>query len=68
MIVMYESTTGHNLDKSVICPKCNRGRLGNIQASSEAILSRRGKPPPIEHGECVQVKCNVTLTSVNFEN
>jgi len=62
MIVMHESTTGHNLDKPVICPKCNRGRLGNIQEHSEAILSRRGKPPPIEYGECVQVKCNVCRT------
>ena len=59
MIVVCESEVTYEVSKPVICPKCNRGRIGNIPAWSEATISRRGKPPPDERGECVQVKCPV---------
>ncbi len=47
------------MSKPVICPNCKRGRLGSIPEWSEANISRRGKPPPEERGEGVQVKCPV---------
>ena len=62
MIVMHESTATKHLNKPVICPKCNRGRLGNIPEQSEAVLSRRGNPPRNELAELsdyVQVKCYI---------
>jgi len=73
MIFMQESTAGKHLNKPVICPKCNRGRLGKIPEHSEAVLSRRGNSPRNEPGEYVQVKCYIcrslwTLTIANIEN
>jgi len=72
MIFMQESTTKH-LCKPVICPKCNRGRLGKIPEHSEAVLSRRGNPSRNEPGDYVQVKCYVcrslwTLTIANIDD
>jgi len=58
MIFMQESTTAH-MNKPVVCPKCNRGRLGKIPEESEAVLSRRGNPSRIAQGDYVQVKCYV---------
>ena len=57
MIVIQASATIDEMKKPVICPKCEKGRIGNIPAWSEAVISRRGKPPPGIRGEGVQVKC-----------
>ena len=59
MIIMHESVAAHVTDKPMICPKCERGKLGNIPGGSDAPLSRRGRPPPDEHGEYVQIKCHI---------
>lgn len=70
MIVVCESAVAYKSDKPVICPKCGRGRLGNIPGGSEAVISRRGKPPPYEYGDYVQIKCPVCrkLWSLTIEN
>ena len=57
MIILQASVAADKLTKPVICPKCGRGKLGNIPVESEAVISRRGKPPPDERSERVQVKC-----------
>ena len=57
MIVMHESAVTDKADKPILCPKCERGRLGNISNRSQAVLSKRGKPPPNERSEYLQVKC-----------
>ena len=57
MIVVCESEAANKAAKPVICPKCERGILGHIPDGSEAVLSRRGKPPPDRQGDYVQVKC-----------
>ena len=60
MIVMHESAAAVDKSKKpVICPKCKRGTLGHIPEQSEAVLSKRGKPPPDEQGVYVQVKCYI---------
>lgn len=59
MIVVHESASASEMNKPVICYKCKRGKLGSIPAWSKAVISRRGKPPPKESGESVQVKCAV---------
>jgi hypothetical protein len=59
MIVVQESAADYEISKPVICPKCTRGRIGNIPEWSEAVLSRRGKPPPNEQNEGIQVKCPI---------
>ena len=45
MIVMHESAAAYKKTKTVICPKCNRGKLGRIPEQSDAVLSKRGKIP-----------------------
>ena len=70
MIVVAESVAVYKAGKPVICPKCGRGTLGHIPEESQAILSKRGKPPPDEQGDYVQVKCHIcrsywTLTIEN---
>lgn len=62
MIAMYEGKTTTDMSKPIICPKCERGRLANIPEWSEAVLTRRGKPPPGNKGEGVQVKCPTCRT------
>jgi phage FluMu protein Com len=57
MIVLQESAPTEGMTKPVICPKCERGRLGNIPEWSDAVLSKRGKPPPEKRNLGVQVKC-----------
>ena len=59
MIVLHESAAANNRTKPVICPKCERGRLGDIPEWSSAVMSRRGKPPPDERDEGLKVKCPV---------
>ena len=59
MIIMHESAAVYKATKPVICKKCKRGKLGHIPVESEAVLSKRGKAPPDEQGEYVQVKCFV---------
>ena len=70
MIIMHESAAVEKTHKPLICPKCERGRLGHIHKKIEADISRRGKPPPDEQNLSVQVKCYVcrsfwTLTIKN---
>lgn len=59
MIVLQESAAVDNMTKPVLCPKCERGRLGDMPEWSNAVISRRGKPPPDEQGEGLKVKCPV---------
>ena len=59
MIIVCESTPTYKTGKSVTCPKCGRGIIGHIPEESEAVISRRGKPPPDEQGDYVQVKCHI---------
>jgi hypothetical protein len=69
MIVLQASKTAISA-KPVVCPKCGHGKLGHIPAQSEAVISRRGKPPPDERGDCVQIKCPVcrSLWTLTIEN
>jgi hypothetical protein len=62
MIVMHESASAYKGAKTVICSKCKRGKLASIPEKSEAVLSKRGKPPPDEKEDYVQVKCAVCRT------
>jgi phage FluMu protein Com len=57
MIVLQESAAEVEMTKPVICPKCKRGKLGNIPQWNEAVLSKRGKSPPNERNPGVQLKC-----------
>ena len=57
MIVLQASVAADEMTKPVFCPKCERGKLGNIPEKNEAVISKRGKPPPDRRGECFQVKC-----------
>ena len=59
MFEVQESVADYVGSKPVICPKCERGKLGSIPEWSEAVISRRGKPPPGDKDEGVQVKCPV---------
>ena len=59
MIMVCESAAAYGMSKPVICPKCETGKLGYIPEWSEAVISKRGKPPPDERDEGVQVKCPV---------
>jgi len=59
MITMHESAVYEETDKPVICPKCTRGRLGHIPEDNEAVVSKRGKPPPNKKGSYIKVKCHV---------
>ena len=72
MIVMHESPAAYKeaTTKPVICPKCERGRLGSIPGHSDTVLSKRGKPPPGTYGEYVQVKCHVcrSIWTLTIEN
>ena len=69
MIILQASATNVST-KPVVCPKCGRGKIGHIPIKSEAVISRRGKPPPDERGDCVQVKCSVcrSLWTLTIEN
>ena len=57
-------------DKPVICPKCERGTLGHIPEESEAVISKRGKPPPGEKANYLKVKCYIcrSLWKMTIEN
>jgi len=57
MIVMHEITAHDKTKKPVLCPKCERGTLGHIPNESEAVVSKRGKPPPDEQKTYFQVRC-----------
>jgi len=57
MVVVNGATTTVKGNKTLICPKCNRGRIGSVPAWSKTSLSPRGKPPPGDHRECVFVRC-----------
>ena len=59
MFVVQESEADHGTNKPVICPNCERGKLGVIPEWSEAVISRRGKPPPGGQNMGMQVKCHV---------
>jgi hypothetical protein len=61
MIIMHESRTAYRnkTTKPVICPKCERGRLGSVPGHSEAVLSKRGRPPQGIHDDYVQIKCHI---------
>ena len=70
MIVLHEGAAAHRGKEPLICTKCKRGKIGNISKHSAANISRRGKPPPDERGESVEVKCPVcnTLWTLTIEN
>jgi len=70
MIVLHESAAVDKSTKPTICPKCKRGILGHIPKNSEAVISRRGKPPPDKKGEYLQVKCHIcrSLWTLTIEN
>ena len=59
MIVVCESAAVYRKSKPVLCPKCERGIIGHIPEGSTAVVSRRGKAPPDERGDYVQVKCHI---------
>ena len=59
LFVVQESAAAYGRSKPVICPKCENGKLGYIPKRSEALISRRGTPPPDERDEGVQIKCPV---------
>ena len=69
MMVLHESVTICEMNKFIVCPKCKHGKIGKIPEHSTAVISRRGKPPPNEQRECIQVKCSVcgTLWSLTIE-
>ena len=56
---VHEGAVEYGKGKPVICPKCERGKLGSIPEWCEAIVSRRGRPPPGESVAGVEVKCPV---------
>ena len=62
MIYLMECAAEIETLKPVICPKCNRGKIGNIPTWSKMILSKRGKPPPRIRFNGVQVKCGKCKT------
>ncbi len=68
MIMVSESKKIGRM-KPVACPKCERGRIGNIPEWSNAVLAPRGRPPPSSRGDGVQVKCPVchTLWTLTIE-
>jgi len=70
MIVIHEIAVFDKSKKPVICPKCTRGTLGYIPIESEAVLSKRGKPPPDGKGHYLQVKCFIcrSLWEMSIEN
>jgi phage FluMu protein Com len=59
MIMVQESKAEYKISKPVICPKCDCGKLGYISDSNETIISQRGRPPPGELDNGLQVKCPV---------
>ena len=59
MIVLQASVAADDISKPVFCPKCTRGKIGHIPTDSEAVISKRGKSPPKDQGECFQVKCKL---------
>lgn len=69
MIVLHESAAVCKISKFLLCPKCKHGKIGKISQQSTAVISRRGKPPPNEQGEYIQVKCAVcgTLWSLTIK-
>ena len=59
MIVVHESAPAYKLAKPVVCPKCGRGIIGHIPEENKAVISRRGKAPPDERVEYLQVRCHI---------
>ena len=57
MIVVNEATSTVKGNKTLICPKCTKGRIGSVPPWSKTDISRRGKPPPTKQGDCITVKC-----------
>ena len=62
LIVVYEVSAVADVGKPLVCQKCGRGRLGSIPGHTKATISRRGKPPPGEKDDSVNVKCPVCGT------
>ena len=59
MIVVCESTPTYGRLKPVYCPKCNRGKIGNIPEHSEAVVPRRIKQRNHNGSDYIEVKCPV---------
>jgi len=59
LIVVYEAAAVAHTGKPLICQKCGRGRLGSIPGHSKAAVSRRGRPPPGDTADSVNIKCPV---------
>jgi len=57
MIFVHEGFSANKMTKAVRCPNCNHGRLGNMPEWSTAKVSPRGKPPPGDCYDFIQVKC-----------
>ena len=69
MLKIHESAAAYETTKPLICTKCKRGKLGSIPNRRKAYISKRGKPPPNEPDDYLQVKCAVcgTLWTVTTE-
>jgi endogenous inhibitor of DNA gyrase (YacG/DUF329 family) len=70
VLLLHEDAAAYEARKTVLCPKCGRGKIGSIPASGKAKKSRRGKPPPGAGADIFAVKCtvcgaNVALTLEN---
>jgi hypothetical protein len=59
MIIVNEATPCKERIKPVICPKCEKGRLGNIPRGGGVRIFKKGKPPPDGESEYFQIKCPV---------
>jgi predicted RNA-binding Zn-ribbon protein involved in translation (DUF1610 family) len=59
IVIRQSRATAREISKPVKCPNCTRGKIGSIPKGSEAVVLRRGKPPPDESGEGIEVKCPV---------
>ena len=62
LLRIRESVTAYETTKPLICTKCRRGKIGNIPNRKKAYLTKRGKPPPDEPEDYLQVKCTVCGT------
>ncbi len=66
MIVICEGTPAEKFSKPVICPKCQRGRVGSVPKWSKTGISRRGRPPPHEMADCLFVRCPICGSYVSL--
>jgi len=72
MIVVSENPVPYEIDKSIICTKCERGKICNIPVGSNARVSRRRRLPRRKFiGKTfLEFKCHVCGSPciITFEN